>query len=47
MIAVQLVNEHAYLLETIDDCHNEGAACYGCPAFDQCLNHEALDETEA
>lgn len=24
---------------TVDDCHNVGPACYGCPSFDSCDHH--------
>lgn len=44
MITIHLVNDHEFLLETTDDCHNAGPACYGCPVFDQCTNHEDLTE---
>lgn len=32
------------LIETADDCHNPGVACYGCPHFDECQQHFDEDE---
>jgi hypothetical protein len=44
---LDFVGEFSFVLETTDDCHNAGPACYGCPCFDRCPNHEELDPVEA
>lgn len=41
---IQLVGDYSFLLENVSDCDNPGPACFGCPAFDACDNHDALDD---